>query len=247
MSNLTRVSPVSQLLLFNKKCRRKTGAILVSRVPTGALKRRPKISTREPRDNKDSCSPRDNKRTGVTEEFTPINGVMMKSLEEKVRRPLMTNLFMREQPRLNGKLMELNQQSMTGKKHILLLRRKTGAIPELREPTGALKRRPRISTRGQRDNRDSCSPRDNKKTGAIEEFTPMSGAIMKLPEERARRLLMTNLFTKEQPRPNGNSMVLNQQSMTGKKLTLLLSKEGETGATPESRELPGVPVRKPLT
>ena len=144
MSNLTRVSPVSQLLLFNKKCRRKTGAILVSRVPTGALKRRPKISTREPRDNKDSCSPRDNKRTGVTEEFTLMSGAIMKSLEEKVRRPLMTNLFMREQQRLNGKLMELNQQSMTGKKLTLLLSKEgeTGATPESRELPGVPVRKP---------------------------------------------------------------------------------------------------------
>ena len=253
MSNLTRVSPVSQLLLFKKKCRRKTGAILVSRVQTGALKRRPKISTREPRDNKDSCSPRDNKKTGVTEEFIPINGAMMKSLEEKVRRPLMTNLFMKEQPRLNGKLMELNQQSMTGKKLTLLLRRKIGAIPELREPTGALKRRPRISTRGPRDNRDSCSPRDNKRTGAIEEFIPINGAMMKSLEEKVRRPLMTNLFMKEQPRLNGNSMDLNQQSMTGRKHipslrklhTLLLTEK--TGATLALRELDGVPLRKPLT
>jgi hypothetical protein len=81
----------------------------------------------------------------------------------------------------------------------------------------------------------------------------MSGAIMKLLEERVKRLLMINLSTKEQPRPNGNSMELNQQSMTGKKHipslrkhhTLLLTEE--TGATLALRELPGALVRKPLT
>ena len=76
---------------------------------------------------------------------------------------------------------------------------------------------------------------------------------MKLLEERVKRLLMTNLSMREQPRLNGNSMDLNQQSMTGRKHipslrklhTLLLTEK--TGATLALRELDGVPLRKPLT
>lgn len=39
---------------------------------------------RELRDNKDLCLFKDNKKTGATEESTPTNGAMKKSLEEKV-------------------------------------------------------------------------------------------------------------------------------------------------------------------
>ena len=138
MSNLVRV------------CRRETGAILVLRVPTGALKRRLRILTRGLRDNKDFCSPRDNKRTGATEESILINGAMRKSREEKVRRLLMINLYTRDQPRLLGKFLVKLHQSTTGNNHIpypnkphnLLLTEETGATLALRELTGALLRRP---------------------------------------------------------------------------------------------------------
>ena len=235
MSNLTR--------------RRETGAILVSRVPTGAPKRRPRILMREPRDNKDLCLFKDNKKTGATEESILINGVTRKSREEKARRLLMINLYTRDQPRLPGKFLVNLHQSMTGNSHTLLLRkesrRKTGAILVSRVPTGAPKRRPRILTREQRGNKDLCLSRDNKRTGAIEVSTPMSGAIMKLPEEKVRRQSMINLFTRDQPRLLGNLMDPAHQSMTGKSHTLLLSKERETGAIPESREPTGAPRRRP--
>ena len=136
MSNLTR--------------RRETGAILVLRVPTGALKRRLKILTREPRDNRDSCLSRDNKRTGATEESILINGAMRRLREERIQRHLMINLSTKDQPRLLGKFLEKLHQLMTGNNHIpylnmphnLLLTEETGATLALRELTGALLRRP---------------------------------------------------------------------------------------------------------
>jgi hypothetical protein len=136
MSNLTR--------------RRETGAILVLRVPTGALKRRLKILTREPRDNRDSCLSRDNKRTGATEESILINGAMRRLREERIQRHLMINLSTKDQPRLLGKFLEKLHQFMTGNNHIpylnmphnLLLTEETGATLALRELTGALLRRP---------------------------------------------------------------------------------------------------------
>ena len=136
MSNLTR--------------RRETGAILVLRVPTGALKRRLKILTREPRDNRDSCLSRDNKRTGATEESILINGAMRRLREERIQRHLMINLSTKDQPRLLGKFLEKLHQSTTGNNHIpypnkphnLLLTEETGATLALRELTGALLRRP---------------------------------------------------------------------------------------------------------
>ena len=132
MSNLTR--------------RRETGATLVLRVPTGALKRRLRILTREPRDNRDLCLSRDNKRTGATEEFILINGAMRRLREERVRRLLTINHFMRDQLRLLGKFLVKLHQFMTGKSHTSSLskERETGAIPESREPTGAPRRRLRI-------------------------------------------------------------------------------------------------------
>ena len=243
MSNLVRV------------CRRETGAILVLRVPTGALKRRLRILTRGLRDNKDFCSPRDNKRTGATEESILINGAMRKSREEKVRRLLMINLYTRDQPRLLGKFLVKLHQSMTGKSHTLLLskERETGAIPESKEPTGALKRRKRILTRGQRDNKDSCSSRDNKKTGVIEVSTPTNGATRRLREERVKRPSMINLSTKDQPRLLGKFLGKLHQSTTGnnhipypnKPHNLLLTEE--TGATLALRELTGALLRRLLT
>ena len=235
MSNLTR--------------RRETGAILVLKVPTGALKRRKRILTREPRDNKDLCLSKDNKKTGVIEVSILINGAMRKSREERVRRLLMINLYTRDQPRLLGKFLEKLHQSMTGKSHTLLLskesKRKTGAILVSREPTGAPRRRPRILMRGLRDNKDLCSSRDSKRTGVIEVSTLTNGAMMKSLEEKVRRPSMINLFTRDQPRLPGKLMEPTHQSMTGKSHTSLLSKERETGAIPESKEPTGAPRRRP--
>jgi len=241
MSNLTR--------------RRETGAILVLRVPTGALKRRLKILTREPRDNRDSCLSRDNKRTGATEESILINGAMRRLREERVRRQLMINHSMKDQLRLPGKFLVKHHQSMTGKSHTHLLskERETGAIPESKEPTGALRRKLRILTREPRDNRDLCSSRDNKKTGATEESTPTNGAMRRLQEERIQRHLMINLSTKDQPRLLGKFLEKLHQFMTGNNHipylnmphNLLLTEE--TGATLALRELTGALLRRPLT
>ena len=243
MSNLTR--------------RRETGAILVLKVPTGALKRRKRILTREPRDNKDLCLSKDNKKTGVIEVSILINGAMRKSREERVRRLLMINLYTRDQPRLLGKFLEKLHQSMTGKSHTLLLskesKRKTGAILVSREPTGAPRRRPRILMRGLRDNKDLCLSRDNKRTGATEVSTPINGATRRSREERVRRPLMINLSTKDQPRLLGKFLGKLHQSTTGnnhipypnKPHNLLLTEE--TGATLALRELTGALLRRLLT
>ena len=151
--------------------------------------------------------------------------------------------------------MDPAHQSMTGKSHTLLLskERETGAIPESREPTGAPRRRPRILMRGLRDNKDSCSSRDNKRTGATEVSTLTNGAMMKLLEEKVRRPSMINLFTRDQPRPPGKLMEPTHQSTTGnnhipylKKPHILLLTE-ETGATLVLRELTGALERKLLT
>jgi hypothetical protein len=91
--------------LFPKK-RNKTGAIVESRVPTGALKRSPKISTRELSIKRDLCSPNTKRRSrdGATRVSAQRTGAMKRSRPRSTPRQLMTNHFMRDQPRHPGKL-----------------------------------------------------------------------------------------------------------------------------------------------
>lgn len=168
-----------------------------------------------------------------------MSGAIRRSREENLRRPSTINHSTRDQLKLNGNLMDPSHQFTTGRSHILSLKRETGATPESRELTGATRRRPRTSTREPRDNKDSCSFKSKRRTGAIEASTPTNGVIRKSREVNPRRPLTINLFTKDQPRLSGNSMDPNHQSTTGKSHTLLLSRERETGATVESREPTG--------
>lgn len=181
------------------------------------------------------------RKTGVTKASTPMNGATKRLREESLRKLLMINHSMRDQLRQNGKLMELAHQCTTGRSHTLLLRRETGATPESRVPTGVIKRSLRILTREPRDNKDSCSCKSKRKTGVTEASTPMNGVTRRLREENLLRLLMINLFTRDQPRLNGKSPLLNTTTFQAQWY------RGKTGATVESRAPTGVPKRRKRT
>ena len=229
------IKQVTRLLSKFLLPKSKTGAIAESREPTGALKRRPRISMREPRDNRALCSCKRRRRTGATDKSTLTNGAMRKLRLDLTPKLLMINLFMRDQPRLLGKSMELNHQSQSSP----LPKSKTGAIAELREPTGALKRRLKTLMREPRDNKALCSCKKIRRTGATDKSTLTNGAMRRLKPELILRLLMTSLSMRDQPRPPGKSMEPSHQFQS----SLLL--KSKTGVIVASRVPTGAPRRRP--
>ena len=181
------IKQVTRLLSKFLLPKSKTGAIAESREPTGALKRRPRISMREPRDNRALCSCKRRRRTGAIDKSTQINGAMRRLRLDLTPKLLMTSLSMRDQPRPPGKSMEPSHQFQSS----LLLKSKTGVIVASRVPTGAPRRRPKISTREPRDNKVLCSLRETlrskeplrRRTGAIRVSTLIPGAIMRLRKD----------------------------------------------------------------
>ena len=98
----------------------------------------------------------------------------------------MKNLFMKDQPRLNGK--SLDPVLLLQSHHSQSFRRKTGVTVESRVPTGALKKRLRILTRDLSNRWDLCSPRDKlrNKIGATVASKEPTGALKKRPRTSTR-------------------------------------------------------------
>jgi len=82
------------------------GATVVSREPIGALKKKPRISTRENRIKEVSCSPksRNKLRDGAIRVSDQRAGAMRRSRPRLTPRQLMINHSMKDQPRHPGKL-----------------------------------------------------------------------------------------------------------------------------------------------
>ena len=109
----------------------KTGAIVESRVPTGAPKRSLRISTRELSIKRDLCSPNTRRRSrdGATRVFAQRTGAMKRSRPKLTPRPLTINHSMRDQPRHLGKLSPRKVSKL-----------RDGAIRESDRRTGAMRR-----------------------------------------------------------------------------------------------------------
>jgi hypothetical protein len=90
----------------------------------------------------------------------------------------MKNLSMKDQPRLNGRLLDL--VLLLQFHHSQSFRRKTGATVASRVQTGALKRRPKTLMKDLSNKWDLCSLKENRRDGAIDKFTQILGAMMRL-------------------------------------------------------------------
>ena len=95
---------------------------------------------------------------------------------------MMINLCTKELLRLPGNSEMVHHQPSHGL--FPKSKSKTGATPASRAPTGALLKKLPILMREPSNKRVLCSFKRPRRTGAIDKFTPMSGAMVRSREEK---------------------------------------------------------------